>query len=156
MKGVLVLLALLAGYFLLRRLWRKPDYPYHAKGTLLTAAELAFFKVLDQAIPADQMIAPKVRLGDVVGCSDSDWSRGYGPRISAKHLDFVITERSSSRIIAAIELDDSSHTRPERIDRDEFVNGALEAAGIPLIRIPCASSYSLPDLRQALERALQP
>lgn len=153
MKILILLLLALAGWLILRNLWRKPAYPYQAKGTLLSEAELAFFKILEQAVPGQHMVAPKVRLGDVIGCSESDWNKGYGPRISAKHLDFIIVERSSSRILTAIELDDKSHARPDRKERDTFVNAALEAAGIPLIRIPCANSYSLTDLRQALERA---
>lgn len=155
MKILILLLLAFAGWLLLRNLWRKPDYPYHAKGTLLSEAELAFFKILEQAVPEQQMIAPKVRLGDVIGCSDADWNKGYGPKISAKHLDFVIAERSTSRILAAIELDDKSHNRPDRKERDSFINSALDAAGITLIRIPCAASYSLTDLRQALERATE-
>ena len=34
-----------------------------------------------------------------------------------------------------MELDDPSHDRPERIERDEFVDHVYEAAGIPLIHV---------------------
>lgn len=133
------------------QIWRKSGYPYHAKETLLSAGELAFFRVLGKAIPAHHMIAPKVRLGDVIGCSEADWVRGHGPRISAKHLDFVLIDRTTSRIVLAIELDDKSHDRPERKERDVFLNRALEAAAVPLLRIPAARSYNLDEIRTAIE-----
>lgn len=133
------------------QLWRKSGYPYHSRNTLLSAGELVFFQALIKAIPSHQMIAPKVRLGDVINCSDQDWARGHGPRISAKHLDFVVIDRLTSRIILAIELDDRSHERPERKQRDAFLNKALEAAHVPLLRVPAARSYNLDDIRTAIE-----
>lgn len=146
------LLALIIALFIGKLLGR--SYPFHAQETLLTQAELRFFKTLDQVIPSHHMIAPKVRLGDVIGCSDADWRRGHGPRISAKHLDFVIIERSTSRILLAIELDDRSHDRPDRRDRDDFVNRALDAAGVPLLRVPVARSYTSSDLKTLMADAL--
>jgi hypothetical protein len=135
------------------QIWRKTGYPYHSKNTLLSAGELVFYHALHKAISPQQMIAPKVRLGDVIGCSEMDWSRGHGPRISAKHLDFVLIDRLTSRILLAIELDDRSHERPDRKARDVFLNLALEAAQVPLLRIPAARSYNPDQIRTAIEAA---
>lgn len=156
MKFALLALLCVVGWIFLTRIWRKPDYPYYSRDTLLSDGELAFFRTLEQAVAPAHLIAPKVRLGDIVGCSERDWQRGYGPRISAKHVDFVIADRATTRILAAIELDDASHDRPERRSRDAFLNHTLDAAGIPLIRVPAAAQYSLPDLHRALQEALTP
>jgi very-short-patch-repair endonuclease len=40
----------------------------------------------------------------------------------------------STRLV--IELDDASHERSDRKDRDEFLERALKAAGVPLLRVP--------------------
>ena len=141
------LFALIAILFIIQ-LGPREIYPYKARNFLLTDAEFAFFEILEKALSPGQMIAPKVRLGDVIGCSDRDWDRGYGPRISAKHLDFVIIERRSSRILLALELDDASHRQKSRIERDKFLNAALDAAAVPLLRVPVARTYNAGELKQ--------
>jgi hypothetical protein len=147
------LLLLSISVLFLRRIWKAESYPFQARDFLLSDAELHFFHALEKAIPSAYVIAPKVRLGDVIGCSDADWANGHGPKISAKHLDFVVIDRRTSRIILAVELDDSSHLRKDRRNRDLFVNRALEAAGVPLLRIQTATSYPVSELKREIERA---
>jgi hypothetical protein len=52
--------------------------------------------------------------------------------------------------VLGIELDDSSHQRADRIERDEFVTRVFEAAGLPLLHIPARASYSVQDLAQLI------
>lgn len=49
-------------------------------------------------------------------------------KIQSKHVDFVLcnTELKAQHVI---ELDDATHDRPDRIERDRFVDSALEMAG---------------------------
>jgi hypothetical protein len=51
-------------------------------------------------------------------------------------------------------LDDASHDRPERKERDEFVDHAFESAGLPLLRIRNGSSYDPAALRQLIDDSL--
>lgn len=46
----------------------------------------------------------------------------------------------------AIELDDSSHQKVSRQERDAFVDEALAAAGLPCLHIPAARSYAPQEL----------
>jgi len=149
-----VILALLVIAFFCRRVWKKDDYPFYACPSLLTAAELHFYKTLKYSLPPHCMIAPKVRLGDIITCSESDWQNGHGPRISAKHIDFTLCDAESFKVILTIELDDTSHTAPERIQRDKFIEAALQAAGVPLLRIPVAKSYNQKHLEAAIKESL--
>jgi hypothetical protein len=151
---IVYLLVIGAGLYFLSRLFRRETFPFRPKETLLSESELDFFHVLECVIPDNTMIAPKVRLGDVIGCSESDWQAGHGPRISAKHLDFVLIERGSSHILAGIELDDRSHDRPDRRDRDIFIEKAMAAAQVPLLRVKVARSYSQTELKKALDEIL--
>ena len=59
----------------------------------------------------------------------------YFNKIKAKHTDFVFCDPDTLEILAGLELDDPSHERPERMERDEFVDNAYAAAGIPLIHV---------------------
>ncbi|EMY3517279.1 DUF2726 domain-containing protein, partial [Escherichia coli] len=54
--------------------------------------------------------------------------------VSQWHVDVVIVERCSFSIVAAVELDDASHLRPERRRRDILLEEVLRQAGIPLLR----------------------
>jgi hypothetical protein len=42
-----------------------------------------------------------------------------------------------------VELDDSSHRREKVKERDAFVNGALEAAGVRVARVKWGRGYDL-------------
>lgn len=53
--------------------------------------------------------------------------------VSQWHVDVVIVERRSFGIVAAVELDDASHLRPERRRRDILLEEVLRQAGIPLL-----------------------
>ncbi|EFH3722623.1 DUF2726 domain-containing protein [Escherichia coli] len=54
--------------------------------------------------------------------------------VSQWHVDVVIVERRLFSIVAAVELDDASHLRPERRRRDILLEEVLRQAGIPLLR----------------------
>lgn len=108
---------------------------------LLTRNEAAFLQVLSAVADPCYRISCKVRLADIVMCSDRDWSRGHANRIAQKHIDFVVTDAASSRIVAAIELDDRSHQRRERQRRDIFINGLFQQMRVRLIRVPAAWRY---------------
>ncbi len=52
-------------------------------------------------------------------------------RLGSKSVDFAVIDQNG-RVMLVIELNDSSHDRPERHDRDKLVRAALNQAGIPL------------------------
>ena len=133
--GIIGILCLFVLYFA----FGKEHYPYSARRTLLTKTELSFYKhlrdICAHSFP-DIGIAMQVRLGDIITCSEADWHKGYGPKISAKHIDFVLFNLHTTEVCLCIELDDSSHEKADRKRRDVFINNALKAAGVPLFRVP--------------------
>ena len=132
-------------------------FPYDKHKTLFTAAERSFLGVLDQALGPDYRVFGKIRIADVIkvrgGASRQSWQAAFN-RISAKHFDFLICTAGDLSVRAAIELDDRSHKQAKRKTRDEFLEGACEAAGLPLIRIPAKRSYALAEVREALSSVI--
>ena len=128
--------------------------PYYSRRFLLSRGEMAFHRVLARALPPGLVICPKVRLADLINCDGDAWRRGYGGRISGKHVDFVLADAATLKIRIAIELDDRSHRRADRQERDAFVDRALEAAGIPIVRVAAAGQYEIRNLTHRLEEAL--
>lgn len=71
-------------------------------------------------------------------------------RMSQKHLDFVLCCPHDAAIVCAVELDDASHRRADRRARDAFLDAALSAAQVPLVRVAAARSYNPADLKARL------
>ena len=147
-----IAIALGAIFLFIILLWRGQKMPYTAQEALLTKAELKFYNVLKHCIPANTQIMMKVRMGDIITCTDAQWRAGWGPKISAKHIDFVLIDPQTTKILCGIELDDSTHrTNSDRIARDKFVNKAFDIAKVPLLRIPAQGFYDQGDLKKIIQ-----
>lgn len=135
---------------------RGPDLPYVAANALLTPAERAFFVVLQRALADDYQLFAKVRLGDILqvarGIEGKRRSAAFG-RISSKHADFVACDPRTFEVVGVIELDDRSHERADRRERDRFFDAAFAKAGIPVLRIPARRAYAAAELRGAVRAA---
>jgi hypothetical protein len=129
--------------------------PYFAKETLLSRGELAFYRVLMHAVPGGLAISMKTRLGDVIGCTAEGWKTGFGAKISQKHVDFLVYDPVTTAILLVIELDDKTHRLPDRQTRDVFVDEALQAAGVAILRVPAAREYDLDLLREQIDHLLR-
>lgn len=57
--------------------------------------------------------------------------------------------------MAGIELDDPSHKRRDRQERDCFVNEVFEQTALPLVRIKAANDYNREELRSRLNAAVK-
>jgi ssDNA-binding Zn-finger/Zn-ribbon topoisomerase 1 len=132
-------------------------FPYRKVKALFTPAERSFLGVLHQAVGTNAMVFGKVRVADVVetasGLRWSDRLRAFN-RISAKHFDFLVCDSNNLSVLCAIELNDASHNSKRRQERDEFLKGVCEAAGVPLIQIPAKSAYIISEVRSILPRYL--
>ncbi len=143
--GGIIFIALLARILLSRS--GGGALPYFSRETLLSDGELAFYEVLRWSIPEGVAISMKVRLADVLDCSSAARQQGYFAKVSQKHLDFVLYDVVTTRILAAVELDDRSHQRRDRQRRDQFLEEAMSTAGVSLLRIPAAAHYDTRKLR---------
>ena len=131
--------------------------PYVKKEYLLTKAERAFFDALLPIVSSKCHLFSMVRLADLVYIRKGTEKRqSHFNRIQSKHIDFVLCCRTHVKPILAIELDDSSHQRPDRIKRDQFVDKALEDAGLPLLRIKVRAGYDPEELKQKIQSKLTP
>jgi hypothetical protein len=122
------------------------------RGELLSRGELAFYRVLRAAIGRDYLITFKVRAADIISCGDKSWKEGFGFMVARHHLDYVLCDFRSTRILAAIELDDRSHEEVRRKRRDQFLNDAFAAAQVPLIRFRAAARYAPDEIAAEIHR----
>jgi very-short-patch-repair endonuclease len=151
-----LVLAMVVGFFwLMRTFSNRRRLPYTVKERLVTKAELRFYRALQKAAGKDFEIFAMVRIADILAVPQdhSQRSKWLG-KILAKHVDFVLCETTNLAPQIAIELDGSSHDRPDRRERDEFVDHAFESAGLPLLRIKNSSSYDSAALRELIDEHL--
>lgn len=85
---------------------------------------------------ADQMgytVFTKVRLLDLLEpVKNNPKYKTYFYKVQAKHVDFVLCDNNLNAQ-HIIELDDSSHDRKDRKERDEFVDAVLKSVGYNII-----------------------
>lgn len=129
------------------------DFAYEKRKNFLSPAERSFFGVLEQVIDGKYYIFPKVRFEDIVQVKKGvERKKAYGlrGRIKSRHIDFVLCDKSTLEVQICIELDDTSHKRKDRIERDAFVDKVLEISSIPIVRITAQKRYLLEDIRSKL------
>lgn len=158
---VAVVIVAFVMFFLARRSEKgKPDQidlPYQKAEALFSPAERSFFGVLQQAVGNNAAIFGKVRVADVVepksGLGRSAWQKAFN-KISGKHFDFLLCDKEDLSVACAIELDDGSHNSKRRHERDAFLKGVCEGAGVPLIQIPAKSAYVISEVKRLIPRYL--
>lgn len=111
-------------------------YPYKRK-YLLTKNEWQFYKSLKPiADKYNLQILSKIRLADIIEVIQPVDNRTWGiyfNKIKSKHIDFALANPQNLYIEFLIELDDYTHNRQKRIDRDKFVDDLCAHTGYILI-----------------------
>lgn len=113
----------------------------YQKAQVLTEREKNFYETIRPiAEKLDLNVSSKVRLADIVNVSDEIqkqsniwWSKFE--KISQKHIDFALQDKSNLEIKLLIEIDDYTHQRADRIERDEFVDSVCKQANIPILHL---------------------
>lgn len=106
----------------------------------------AFKKLKIQTDERDLLLFSKVRLLDLI--EPINGTKNYNGalwKIQAKHVDFVVCNEKLIPL-GIIELDDSTHDRADRIERDIFVDAVLENAGYKILHTRNVNDYTIDEL----------
>lgn len=123
---------------------------YSKSEYLLTKTELKFYRIIKQITN---------KLGCSLFCQVSLYqivnSKNYKDfnKIKSKSIDFVITQENC-KILLCIELDDSTHEKKKRIERDNFIDNLFKDLGIKLLRIPVQNYYNIEELENKIKESL--
>lgn len=110
---------------------RGRNWPLYAKHILSKPEQILYFRLVE-AMP-DCIVLAQVQLSRVLGVKKGHNFRQWLNRIDRKSLDYVVCRKDAS-VVAAIELDDSTHEREDRKKADQDKEHALASAGVKLIR----------------------
>jgi very-short-patch-repair endonuclease len=150
--GIVIAAALLGRERPARRSALDKLWPLEPQNPLLSNPEQVLYHRLIQAVPQNIVLA-QVQLMQALRFRRGRQDRSILNRFSQLSLDFLILGPDTT-IVAAVELDDSSHSRSDRRDADARKNHALASAGIPLIRWTAGKLPDVETIRATLTAAL--
>ena len=128
---------------------------YERKDSLLTDNEIAYYQELKVVVGDHFEIFSKVRLEDVIKAKS--WTDNTARnKIKSRHIDFLLCDPNTFKPKIAIELDDKSHNRSDRMERDKFYNELFEACQLPLLHVPAQGRYKKEDIRDDLVAIMKP
>ena len=128
---------------------------YRVQRYLCTASEWRFRAALEEAVGERFDVMFQVRVASILRPRSKRRWIAHGRRVSQKSFDFVLLKKGTSRVVAAIELDDRSHELPARRVRDKFLEEACRRARFPLIRFRVSREYNPDEVREALLEEIQ-
>ena len=133
----------------------KNSYHYQRKDFLISRAEHKFFDVLIESIGDRYYVFPQIHLATILDYKNvrqNDW--GAFRHIDEKSVDFVLCDKAYIKPLLAIELDDRTHDRADRKERDEIVESILKEAGLPLLRFENHGNFDKVEITQRISAAL--
>lgn len=124
-------------------------YNYQIKKSVMTIAEGNFYKKLTSALHDNFIIVPQAHLSMIFNHTvyGQNW-RGAFSVINGKSIDFLIINRGTFQPLLGIELDDSSHERHNRQERDKIVNAIFKQTNLPLIHFSTGEWNTPDDINQ--------
>lgn len=156
--AVIIIVAIVAVFFviLLRFRENKPrKYHYKQKNFFMSRAEHGCYDALVAAVGEKYHIFPQVHLPSIIDNKviGQNWKGAFW-HISQKSVDFVLCDKAYISPKLAIELDDQTHERQGRMERDGEVERVLKDAGLPLLRLGNHGQFNPSELSEKINAVL--
>ena len=120
-----VIIIILIIYFIAKR---NPPLPnYFVKDALMTNVELQYFRIINSYLGDRYIVLPQVNLASVIDKED----QGFRTELF-RNVDFGVFDYNY-RPLLLIEINDNTHFRKDRVERDKKVNTICRRAKLPLV-----------------------
>jgi hypothetical protein len=120
----------------------------------LSAAEINFYRVLQSVVGDRGIIFAQVSCNQLLhlpGNNQTNPGRTtWQNKIARRAIDFVICDPKTLQPKVAIELDDASHARTKREQRDEEIERLFATAKLSLLRVLVSKQYSTRELSDTI------
>lgn len=129
----------------------KPLADYRRKKALLSAPEWDLYRILKSLCPENRyQVLPQQSLLSVIDKLSQTSYRNELFRL----IDFCIMDARTSAPLLLIELNDASHNRADRVERDRKVNAICDKAKMPLVTFTLAESKDMGFVKKQISRYL--
>lgn len=122
-------------------------WPFYAKKPLSQPEQVLYFRLIE-ALP-DHIILAQVQLSRFLGVKKGHNYQSWSNRINRMSADFVLCNKDFS-IVAVIELDDTTHQKPDRKTADAKKDKALGVAEVKIIRWQAKAIPNVSEIKAAL------
>ena len=123
---VVALVVLIGAAYILAKIRSKPKYT--AKEALLTETEIRYYDEISEIVGEKYFLFPQINLATIVDKKSDTNSRTD----LFRNIDFGVFDYNFKPILL-IEINDNSHIRKDRKERDEKVADILKKAKLPLV-----------------------
>jgi hypothetical protein len=121
-------------------------WPFESKPPLSHIEQVLYFR-LAKALP-ECIVLAQVPLSSFLSVKSGNNFQAWNNRINRMSVDYLVCLKDAT-IVAAIELDDRMHERPDSIKRDNKKNNVLRDANVNLIRWRASALPSEEEIRAA-------
>ncbi|MBU1308474.1 MAG: DUF2726 domain-containing protein [Gammaproteobacteria bacterium] len=132
-------------------------FPLQKKSSLFSPVERSFMQLLEKAVATEYKILNRVKLADVMELKAGISGKTRAStmlKLNAKYLDFVLCDPTDFSVVAVLDLVNNSSKDGHKAVPDWFVNGALDAAGVPYLRMKIKAGYTAADIQAAIAARL--
>lgn len=129
----------------------KNKYTYTKKKYFMTKSEHEFFDILISSFGDKYYIFSQVHLATILNHKIKGQNyRGALAHIDRKSVDFVLCDKKYIEPILAIEVDDSTHRNPDRVQRDTIVENIFKEVKMPLIRFENHGHFNKEEIEKII------
>ena len=143
-----VILAVIVIFIIVRLSLRKKTPSYYLKDSLLTPTEISYYNIINGYFGNDYLILPQINLASVID------KQGGGFRNELfRNVDIGIFDHNF-RPILLIEINDNTHLKKDRQERDKKVNDICKKARIPLVTFWTKDGFDREDIYRTIKKYL--
>ena len=128
----------------------KLNSKYERKATMLTKPEYDFLRLLRGISPEKYEVIPQVALANVI---DKKTNTSYRNELF-RVCDYCFVDRDTFEPLLLVELNDRSHLRADRQERDAKVAAICADAKLPLVTFWLDGDLSFATVKRAVTRAI--
>ena len=129
----------------------KSKYLYQRKQWFMSKNEHEVFDVLISLVGQEYYVFPQVKIDKILDWKGNGKNSIYAMRhINQKSVDFLLCDKKYLNPRLAIELDDITHEREDRKERDGKVESIFASANYPLLRMKHSDLINSAELKEKI------
>ena len=129
---------------------KKRQPRYFVKDKLLTATEIKYYDAIRSVVGNSFLVFPQINLASVI---DKEGGTNFRNELF-RNIDFAIFDYDFHPLVL-IEINDNTHFRKDRIERDQKVLSICKKAGIPLVTFWVKDGLNVNYIANTLHSALR-